>query len=71
MEAETDAIRAALVTLDVLEEQLDAADMFGEDMHKPLERMRDILIIQLRDNELALWSMAGLPEVPRWRPYTR
>jgi len=71
MESETDAIRAALITLDTLEQQLDAANMFGEDIHRPIHTMRRMLTAQLREHELLLWSKAGLPEVPRWRPYGR
>lgn len=65
MEAETDAIRAALVTLDTLSGQLDDANMFGEDVLRPLNRMRRLLTEQLRVNESILWTLAGLPEMPR------
>ncbi len=67
MEAETDKIRAALMTLDVLSQQLDDAEMFGADIRRPLERMRRLLNEQLRVNEMILWSLAGLPEMPRGR----
>lgn len=68
MEAETAAIRAALETLDRLEQQLDEANMFGEDIRRALITLRRILTQQLRDHESALWTLAGLPEVPRGRP---
>ena len=67
MEAETAALRQALATLDTLESQLDDADQFGEDVRRLLTKMRRLLTEQLRVNESMLWSLAGLPEVPRGR----
>lgn len=65
METETDYIRAALQTLDTLEAELNDANMFGEDIGRPLQRMRRLLTAQLRVNESILWTLAGLPELPR------
>lgn len=66
MEAEAAAIREILTKLDEVEELMDVITMVDFDnAQQRIGTLRRAFTARLREHELALWSLAGLPEVPR------
>ena len=63
---EAAALRAMLIKLDEIEELMNDA-AYTEEGEKRIAGLRRQWTDELRKAEYALWSLAGLPEVPRGR----